>query len=380
MAISKDDFKAAARKKEAELKQAFTDEPILRFWVLGHSFDTVLDYFLTTDKSDASAFGILARDRYNEAKNSGNDYWWDDYGWWGIATVKAVTSKLFGGDEIIFRTFAFECWTEINKAPDVWQRAKANPQYKPYEPRFDGGVWNHDFDSGCNPGSGGDDLCGRQNTVTNGLYWLLAQRLYFEQQNVDYRRFADREFKFLNAWCNFKTPDLALLNYYGNTKEKVIVRERVSTFLAGGEDADYRRDLAWAGDQGLFLGGLVDRMRILGKGSPEYPGLLNIARGLLAGSRDYLTDPQTGILRSWRPDPAPGRGDVGDYSTGIGVYMRYLLSVYQNDDLKADLKQRAFQDFLRANAENVVNQPSDNGLENLTNDLATLVAAIVILD
>jgi hypothetical protein len=60
--------------------------------------------------------------------------------------------------------------------------------------------------------------------------------------------------------------------------------------------------------------------------------------------------------------------------------MRYLLSVYQNDDLKADLKQRAFQDFLWANAENVVNQPSDNGLENLTNDLATLVAAIVILD
>jgi hypothetical protein len=90
-----------------------------------------------------------------------------------------------------------------------------------------------------------------------------------------------------------------------------------------------------------------------------------------------------GILRPWRPDSVPG-GDDDDYWTGIGVYMRCLLYAYQtNTELKNDLQQRDARDFIRANAEYVAKHPdrstSEDEIVNLTNNLATLVAAVGML-
>lgn len=147
-------------------------------------------------------------------------------------------------------------------------------------------------------------------------------------------------------------------------------------------DPAFRSDLAWAGDQGLILGGLVDRMRIVGKASPEYPELLATARKLMAGTMDYLTAPTTepGILKPWYPDRSPG-GDDSDYWTGPAVYMRYLLNAFERDDLRADLLAPAYQTFIKKAAEFAMTHTpqSNDTVVDLTNDLAALVAACVIL-
>lgn len=389
MTISNDDFKAAARKTYANLKPAFEVEPKLYFWRLGHAFDTIIDYFLTTDRTDANVFAPIAMRKYEE---QGGD-WYDDFGWWGIAGLKASSTNLFGGSNVVFRSYALDCWSKMDSnAPYGWERAD-QVKFNDFKPLFDGGVWNHVVDGGCNP-SDVNSLCGRQNTVTNGLYWVLTARLYLDKvvSKIDplktrtYLADATLEHQFLEQWFDLTDPDKSLIYHYQADPEKgAVVRERVSTFHSGKMDAGYRPDLAWAGDQGLILGGLVDRMLIVGKTSPEYERLLATARKLLAGTKDYLADKETdkrGILLPWRPDPAPG-GDNGDYWTGIAVYMRYLLSAFQNEDLKEDIQQKDYQDFIRANAEYVVEHPnrsqSNDTVVNLTNDLAILVAAIVML-
>lgn len=382
MPISIDDFKMAAHQAYTALKPAFDAEATVFFWRLGHSFDTIVDYFLSTDGSDANNFAAIAIKKYND----GGGAWYDDFGWWGISGLKASTARVFGGNDVVFRSMALACWDKMaTNAPYGWQRADQK-KFADFAPLFDGGVWNHIVDDGCHPG-GADQLCGRQNTVTNASYLVLAERLSLDKNvppNPAYGAAARQEHQFLNNWFYLaqKPADLALMNNYA--AGRAVVRERVGTFRSGVTDPGYRKDLAWAGDQGLILGGLVDRMRIVTRGSPEYPVLLGTARKLLAGTREYLTaqKAEPGILQPWWPGGAPGDDD-DDYWTGPAVYMRYLLDAFRNDDLKTDLLAPTYQAFIRANAEYVVNNPgrpqSGDTVVNLTNNLAILVAAIVML-
>jgi hypothetical protein len=371
MAIPYDQFKTAAQQAYAALKPVFAAYD--NFWQLGHSFDTIVEYFVTTDSSDAKVFAPIALNKYKTLQGD----WYDDFGWWGISGLKASATTVFGGDDG-FRTVALRCWAKMyENAPYGWARADQK-KFKDYAPLIDNGVWNHVIDSGCNPADS-TSLCGRQNTVTNGLYLVLAERLSLDEKvphDPVYRLAANAEYKFLDDW--FKRPeDEALLNDYA--QGRAVVRERVSTFKGGAKDAGFREKLAWAGDQGLILGGLVDRMRFDKQG---YQQLLATARKLMAGTKDYLVDRSTGILLSWTPDQAPGN-DAGDYWTGPAVYMRYLLSAFQNADLKKDLMQPDYQKFVRTNAENVVLHPdrqqSGYPVVDLTNNLAILVAAVVML-
>lgn len=383
MAISIDEFKETAKSTYAALKPAFKSEPQVYFWRLGHSFDTIVDYFVTTDDTDAKAFATIAIDRYN----GGGGAWYDDFGWWGISGLKASAAAIFGDkNDQDFRSIAIACWKKMaDNAPYGWKRADQKT-FANYAPLFDGGVWNHVVDEGCHPG-GNNPLCGRQNTVTNGLYLVLAERLSLDKNvphHPDYRLAANHEYQFLNDWFELrsKPADQALMNNF--VRDRAVVRERVSIFQSGIMDPDYRKDLAWAGDQGLILGGLVDRMRFVQRSSPEYKTLLATARKLMAGTMDYLArnSNEQGILQPWWPGGAPG-GDDDDYWTGPAVYMRYLLNAFQNDDLKVDLLKPAYHAFIRANAEYVVNNldrpQSTDKVVNLTNNLAILVAAIAML-
>lgn len=233
--------------------------------------------------------------------------------------------------------------------------------------------------------------------MTNSLYLLYATRLHMNYPtSAPFREAMTLEYAFLSKWFAYTDPwhrpDVALMNVYSADQAKAVVRERVGTFRPlppgkkpGVKDAAYRSDLAWTGDQGLVLGALVTRMRMVPSGSREYRQLLATARQVLAGTMDYLvnreTDPR-GILRAWWPDPAPG-GDDDDYLTGPGIFFRSLLYAYRaNTDLKNDLQQPAVQDFIRANAENVANPDrpqSGDPIVNHANDLATLVAAVGML-
>ena len=121
-------------------------------------------------------------------------------------------------------------------------------------------------------------------------------------------------------------------------------------------------------------------MLIVGEDSPDYDKLRTTAEYVIAGVRLYLAPKPEELLKSWYPDPAPGH-DCGSYLTGVAVYMRYLLYAFQNNkDLQTYLRdpEWGYLDFVRKNAEHVVQNPSKN-MTGLTNDLATLVAAIAML-
>jgi hypothetical protein len=374
MAMSKDEFRKAAQATYANLVPAFAAESQGYFWRLGHSFDTIVDYFVNVDASDAGTFATLAIDRYN----GGGGAWWDDYGWWAISALKAAASGVFGDKGVVFRTISLECFDKMyNNAPYGWARADQRA-FAQYAPLFAGGVWNHVVDGGCNPG-GGNGLCGRQNTVTNGLYLVASSRLSCDPEVPPYpayRQASDSEYGFLDQWFNVDLGRSLLHEYAAG---RAFVRERVGYFDSSAVDVGYRPDLAWAGDQGLIVGGLAARM--LFASPDEYQTLLAIARRLLAGTPDYLVDPM-GFLKPWYPEPAPGN-DNDDYWTGPAVFMRYLLSAYQNEDLRANILALDYQQFIYTNAKNVVTNPdrpqSGDPVVNLTNNLAFLVAAIAML-
>ncbi len=386
MTASRDDYRAAAKATYAEWKAAFLDEPKVFFWRSGHAFDSALDYFLEVDAGDAQAFAERAVAKYRE----GGGAWYDDFGWWGIAGERAALSNLFDGHDATFREIARECWDKMaGYAPFGWAKADQK-RFADYRPLFDGGVWNHWIDEACNPGpTARDGLCGRQNTVTNALFLTLGQRLHLDPAFRDPAiwSLAEKEYGFLTSWFGLPDARLALLYAYGGPPvERAVVRERVGTFgPAAGKvtDAAYRPDLAWAGDQGLVLGALVARMRNLGEASPEYAAMLRLARRLIAGTQDYLVEADSGLLKPWTPEPAPG-GDDDDYWTGPAVYLRYLLNAYrENASLEADLQNPAIRAFVEKNARAVIENPqrrqSGDTLVNRTNDLAFLVAAVAML-
>ena len=127
-------------------------------------------------------------------------------------------------------------------------------------------------------------------------------------------------------------------------------------------------------------------MRIVRKDTVDYEEMLHLAHEIIAGV--YYLVPKTGalkgILQSWQEhdgEGAPG-DDPNSYRTGVAACMRYLLYAYQqNESLSPDFKTGEYQTFIRTNADYVKTNPSKRGdLRAFANDLATLVAALVILE
>jgi hypothetical protein len=348
------------------------------FWRLGNSFDTIVDFFDFVDSTDARVFAEYALDRYDKTKGD----WFDDFGWWGIAGLKASQRpKLFPGFIDRFKEIAANSWKTMNEnAPNVWAKADQK-KYANYAPRFDGGCWNAYWRDDCNPINPCDGLQGVQNTVTNGLFLVLSARLG-STGRADCQQAASREYAFLKLWFDASSPPDRLLPR--TPDGGAWVRERVSAYESGIATHAYRPTLAWSGDQGLILGGLVDRMILEPK---SYAEMIAIARALVTGVRGYLFR-QDMILLPWRAEDgggAPG-GDDDDYMTGASVIMRYLLYAYRiNADLKTSLQQAGYLDVIRVNADKAceypdLNQGDDKALILLTNNLATLTAAVSVLN
>jgi hypothetical protein len=368
-------YRGAALANFSLLKPVFARNG--NFWRLGNSFDTTIDFLEWIDPNEAPLFAEYALDRYHKTQGD----WFDDYGWWGIASLRASQrASLFPGFADRFHDIASRSWSWMDEnAPKVWAKAD-QVRYREFAPRFAGGVWNAYWTDKCNPITPCDGLQGIQNTVTNGLYLVLAARL---AARADCQQAANREYAFLKNWFEAEEPPDCLLAPTGHDGNGAYVRERVSAYASSTPTWAYRESLAWSGDQGLILGGLVDRMIMEPK---DYKAMLEIARRIVNGSRQYLVD-QTGILLPWQETDgqgAPG-GDVGDYMTGPGVFMRYLLYTWRaNSDLKASLREVGYLDVVRANADRacdypVTNKGDDEAMTLLTNNLATLTAAVVML-
>jgi hypothetical protein len=386
MTCSESLLRPVAHDVFTKLKAAFQSYNI--YWRLGHSFDTIIDY-LAISPDEPADFGPIAVKAYD--RSTDNACWYDDFGWWGIASLKALQhSKLFP-DSTRLKQICDQCWSVMyENAPNVWTYNNTKPEFKGLEPRFGGGVWNADW---TKPGPLHacknmpiqpylDYLGGIQNTVTNGTYLVLATRLHLESHDPRYRDAAKGEYDFLGKWFEVgdrEHPDYDLCMRVG---DGALIRERVATF-AKRPDGQFEKvpgydpELAWSGDQGIILGGLVDRMRVVSSGSPEYSFLLNRAKDIAAGVKSQVTALNHGILTAWVTSTKGG--DPEDYATGPGAYWRYLAHAYQNnDDLKRHFRESGQTDFVCKNAENTEREWKSDEVVHLTNRLAALVAAIVM--
>jgi hypothetical protein len=209
-------------------------------WRSAQAFDTLIDYFSLVPgdlnictggvKFAQSVVGTASDTAFDATKGA----WWDDFGWTGIASLRAAYRRdLFPDTWQDFLKIAINCWCFMHGpgwwipdvfkelrfppgiplpfpslagwagkntgigAPNVWQSASPDFQTD-FTPRFSpGGVWNAPF-STCDPPVPAPvhlpsetctsaHLCGIQNTVTNAVFTILSLRLYRAAGNPDFR-------------------------------------------------------------------------------------------------------------------------------------------------------------------------------------------------
>ena len=378
---STNQYRQAAHDKFNSLKQNYPSS----FWKLGNSFDTMIDFLDNIDNSSADDVAKTVVEKYRQllfAPPPGglggyDNAWFDDFGWWTIATHRAVEKPFFNQEsKTQFRGFMSECWKRFTEnAPYVWERRKPGT-FDDCRPAVDGGVWNEYWlgTSPNYPGPKGADptkesLEGIQNTVTNALYLIAAQRLGITDPQA--KAAAQREFGFLNTWLFEVERDP--LWWPQARPNAALVRERVSHFFNGKDAPGFQTDWAWTGDQGLILGALTDRMNL------DRQNLLRSAEQLLVGAQYCLVE-DAGMLRNWSASGRIPDGDSSDYGTGAGVFWRYMLHGWKtNPDLRAFISAPEYQGFVRVNADAAMAATNDADPDMLTKDVAVLVAATVML-
>jgi hypothetical protein len=378
-------YASAAREKYEALKTLYAtndkNSSPVAFWKLGNAFDTIIDYLDTIDSSSANDVAVMVVAQLNDSikKLGGYDAaWFDDFGWWSVASQRALQKTYFKPHAALFQGIIQECWSRFTaNAPYVWERRGTN-RFDNYAPALSGGVWNaywigtpsnYPGPKNGDPSSG--TLVGIQNTVTNALYLMAAHRLGHNDPIA--RQAAEREYQFLIGWL-----DQASYPLWWKLDDKAgLVRERVGHFANGQKAGGFLETWAWAGDQGLMLGNLSDAMTHL---APGFRGpLLERITKLIAGVSQRMINSDK-ILMSFTDLNAPD-GDIPDYETGSGVFWRNALYAWKtNGDLHPVLATPSFQAILRSSATSAANTPTSGlSFDDLANDLAALVAATVML-
>jgi hypothetical protein len=332
-------------------------------WRVGNVFDTLTDYlFSFPEKSPGVA--QLALSRWKSPDIQTSMCWYDDYGWWGIASAKAFLDEyasIFGSDRSEFQDLAKQCWEVMHSgkpqkvytyrgAPNVWENRNPASGYfdepdKPEtwaKPRFTGGVWQYEMfkdkrpTGECSYTNPSDPyrckikLGAFQLTVMNGLYFVLALRLRASGKGTEQAFEGEREF--LQHWFVDPTmKDRRLL--WELTGDGVLVRERVSTY-AGTDPLrsdnvfplvqGYNKEAAWCGDQGLILGGLLDYLQVHSsdQDAQSLPGQImsGVFSRMVNGQK--VVQPMTDVMRGIDDD---------DYNCGSGVFWRYLLGGFRQN-------------------------------------------------
>jgi hypothetical protein len=386
---------AAREKFDALTKRYSTNDTgeKVSFWKLGNSFDTMIDFLDTIDASRADDVAQMAVKQLEASlKNIEGGYdgaWFDDFGWWSVATQRALKKPFFRKNAKALQDILDACWPRFtSNAPFVWERRKPGT-FDKFGPAVDGGVWNaywtctSDEYPGPKNGDPSDGhLVGIQNTVTNALYLMAAHRI--GHSNPDAERAAQQELKFLLAWFD-QTEDSLWWQIDPNT---ALVRERVGHFANGvhAPHSDngisctgFQGKWAWTGDQGLILGALSDATLHLEPGFRA--PLLNRTKQLLSGVRNHLAGGSAVVVNYTTTGCVPDF-DESDYQVGSGVFWRNALYVWKtNPDLRTFLEGEDYKAMVRASAAAVATLPTaKETIETLTNQTAVLVAANAMLE
>jgi len=364
------------------------------YWQIGCIFDSLIDY-LRQDASfptrkvteqQVQKFMSDSYDFYQKLVTDRCNYsWYDDFAWWGIACSKAFDTSydvVFGNLKGRYQQISLATWETVKNgkcdhvhfgAPNVWEHCDQD-LFSVCKPKFEGGVWQYDIfgdvrlyeDSSANPStpidltarvveydsctqgkqkinipdSGAQTLGPFQLTVVNGLYFVLANRLAafgFEDQKT-----ADAVFQFFKSWLEVSNPQ-PLFQAVGGGK---LIRERVSAYYDGTAVNGWNADTSWGGDQGLVLGALADYKRYFKDPSRIQwidPWLTQIMGGVSGSMKGTTTDGVT-FLMPWFPTDGNWfeSTDANDYSSGIGVYMRYLNYAYGFDQVVQNYVNHAF--------------------------------------
>lgn len=288
-------------------------------WRGSWAFDTLIDYFNTVDDSSSSE---LSKTVLTTTMNAMNGDWWDDYGWDGIASLRAAenlnlddTTKAtfiqnainswcymygmgwkIGGMSTFDVPYPSICnWQERISSKDgdigarnvfTYWKSKNTPSYwAELQPKYDmGGIWNTTNNANepvrtMNPCSHTQELEGIQNTVTNAVFMLLSLRLYkfslnpayshyFTDVAVDTRLIRSSwlgQLKWFDAWFNLESGSSSMkydINpAFAGTHN--LIRERAPQLINNLWSPGYCNQLGWTGDQGLVLGAFRESIEVL---------------------------------------------------------------------------------------------------------------------
>ena len=417
------DYAKAARIAYTNMTQCFGDPTCSDYWKLGNAFDSLLDNMrwwggpdIGLPKTVFDRYMTLIAPGPTDPKSS--DCWYDDYGWWGIASAKAYDPAydfFFTGEyKGKFQAIAKSCWKTFNEgkpgstsgwnykgAPNAWtNRDNGDPDNDYWNqkanwatPRFDNGVgsglhgvWQYEifrehrlnecsYYNPCDPKKA--KLGPFQLTVVNALYFLLGLRLYNVGQQPVKQSILD-EWGFFRAWfAKSLGADSLLLSFDDKSDPPaLLVRERVTTYAE--IDGEYPQVLqwgnelgaCWTGDQGLMIAALVELLQTFPDESAADTAV-SILKGVLTRmTSDQIIQPFIGPMGDWE-----------DYKSGVGTFARCLLYAYSqpNSPLKdpVDKDTDNLRAVLLASANDACQYPAKDLFDNL-NVLSILPAAKVL--
>jgi hypothetical protein len=374
MTPSFDDYKSKAEDIYQDLTDATSPNSIFtrnNYWQVGNVYDSIIDYlqYAVTQGIKTQQEAQDLNKRVIAIYYSMDGCWYDDFCWWIIALLKSYTYPhlFYPADIATCRQIIGEAWAIVDKGrpgiPYSGGAARAfevcDPKvYGTVKPKYEGGTWQYDIYTSRTPKYPCDSdhnnpipvngltppmLGPYQLSVINGLHLVTTQRM--SNYRIIPRTAADRQCTFIKQWTgNAQNVDDNLLNPFNSGGRWGLIRERVGKYLDSsvpvtGYDPS---NTCWGGDQGLFIGGLYDYYL-----ATKDSYCLSLLLKILTGVKEQMVTPFSKIglsfnaIYSWSggkdtiyiPD-GPMSTDPADYSSGLGVFMRYLYYVCQDSSIR----------------------------------------------
>lgn len=361
------------------------------YWQVGNVYDTLLDYLqymVIVRKKKPVQYARDINKKVLDFYGEMSGCWYDDFCWWVIALMKSYTyAPLFYPEDIArCRKFITDGWEIVNKGkPNTHYSGGAarafdvcdQTVYKTVKPKYEGGTWQYDIFTSrlpaviCDPEHNNpipvDDLTPPmlgpyQLSVINGLNMVMTQRL--SNLKIIPRTGADLQYNFIKQWTSpAQDADDNLLNPFDSGGKYGLIRERVSKYLdesvtMTGYDPSYS---SWAGDQGTFIGGLYDYYLV-----NKDPYCMDLITKIVTGVKEKMTMPfkmgeasytaiygwSGGKDAEYGPLEGPLSSDPADYSSGLGVFMRYLYYCCQDEKiLSLIIRDPDYSSLIRQTAE-----------------------------